>query len=59
MVLPALTYLTFALLATGGLFAILRYHHGTRPALAWSAALLLAFAVLAALVVWVVETGGA
>lgn len=57
MLLPIVLYLTFTLLATGGLFAILRLQYGWRVAAAWCAALLLSFAALAALLVWLVETG--
>lgn len=58
MLLPALLYLAFTLLAVLGLFLLLRHHYGTGPAVAWSLLLLLAFAALGAWVVWIVEGSG-
>lgn len=46
MALPITLYVAFTVLATLGLFLLLRHHYGLRPALAWSLLLLVAFAGL-------------
>jgi hypothetical protein len=58
MALPALLFAVFTVLATLGLFLILRHHYGLRPAVLWSALLLVAFASLGGWVVWLVESSG-
>ncbi len=58
MALPLVLFAAFTLLATLGLFLLLRHHYGLRPALAWSVLLLLAFAALGWWVVWIVRASG-
>lgn len=58
MALPLILFAAFTLLATLGLFLLLRHHYGLRPALAWSVLLLLAFAALGWWVVWIVRASG-
>jgi hypothetical protein len=58
MALALTIFAVFALLATLGLFLLLRHHYGLRPAVLWSVLLLLAFAALGGWVVWLVESSG-
>jgi hypothetical protein len=58
MVLAALLYAVFALLATLGLFLLLRHHYGLPTAVPWSALLLLAFAALGWWVAWLAGRSG-
>lgn len=58
MALPATLFAVFTLLATAGLFLLLRHHYGLRPALAWSLLLLLAFAALGWWVAWLIHASG-
>lgn len=58
MALPLVLFAAFTLLATLGLFLLLRHHYGLRPALAWSVLLVLAFAALGWWVVWIVRASG-
>lgn len=58
MALPLILFAAFTLLATLGLFLLLRHHYGLRPALAWSVLLVLAFAALGWWVVWIVRASG-
>ena len=58
MALPVALFVVFTLLATAGLFLLLRHHYGLRPALAWSLLLLLAFAVLGWWVASIVRGSG-
>jgi hypothetical protein len=58
MALPLTLFVAFTLLATAGLFLLLRHHYGLRPALAWSLLLLLAFAALGWWVVAIVRASG-
>jgi hypothetical protein len=58
MVLSVALLAAFTLLATAGLFLLLRHHYGLRPALAWSLLLLLAFAALGWWVVAIVRASG-
>lgn len=58
MLLPAILYVAFTVLATLGLFLLLRHHYGLRPALGWSLALLAAFVALAWWVATLIRTSG-
>ena len=58
MALPLTLFLAFTLLATAGLFLLLRHHYGLRPAVLWSVLLLLAFAALGWWVVWLIRAAG-
>lgn len=58
MALPLILFAAFTLLATAGLFLLLRHHYGLRPAVLWSLLLLLAFAALGWWVVSIVRGSG-
>jgi hypothetical protein len=58
MALSVALFAAFTLLATAGLFLLLRHHYGLRPALAWSLLLLLAFAALGWWVASIVRGSG-
>jgi len=58
MALPITLYVAFTILATLGLFLLLRHHYGVRPALAWSLALFVAFVVLAWWVISLIRASG-
>jgi hypothetical protein len=58
MALSVALLAAFTLLATAGLFLLLRHHYGLRPALAWSLLLLLAFVALGWWVVAIVRGSG-
>lgn len=58
MALSLTLFVAFTLLATTGLFLILRHHYGLRPALLWSLLLLLAFAALGWWVAWLIHASG-
>lgn len=58
MLLPLALFAAFTLLATLGLFLLVRHHYGLRPALVWSVLLLLAFAALGSWVAWLVRGSG-
>jgi hypothetical protein len=58
MALALTIFAVFALLATLGLFLLLRHHYGLRPAVLWSALLLLAFAALGGWIAWLVAGSG-
>lgn len=58
MVLPLALFAAFTLLATLGLFLLLRHHYGLRPAVVWSLLLLLAFAALGWWVAWLIRGSG-
>ncbi|HUP42377.1 MAG TPA: hypothetical protein VM599_04135 [Thermoanaerobaculia bacterium] len=58
MAFAALLFAAFTLLATLGLFLLLRHHYGLRPAVLWSVLLLLAFAALGAWIGWLVAGSG-
>lgn len=55
MVLPAFTFLLFALLATTGAAWIALAHRGRRAALATAAGFIVFFLLLAAFVYWVLS----
>lgn len=59
MILSAVLYVAFALLATGGIFWIVRFHYGTGRAAIWSVVSLAGFAVLALWVIWLLRTAAA
>lgn len=46
LLLPAILFALFTLLAVLGLFFLLRHHYGSRTALPWTLLVLLAFAAL-------------
>lgn len=58
MLLPAILYVAFTLLATLGLFLLLRHHYGLRPALTWSLLLLAAFLALAWWLATLIQASG-
>jgi len=58
MALSIALFAAFTLLATAGLFLLLRHHYGVRSAVAWSVLLLLAFVALGWWVVWLIRTSG-
>lgn len=58
MALALTIFAVFTVLATLGLFLILRHHYGLRPAVLWSVLLLLAFAALGGWIAWLVEGSG-
>lgn len=59
MVFSIVLYSLFSLLATVGVFWIVRYTHDTRRAILWSVVTLVSFAVLAGWVIWVLHTAAA
>lgn len=58
MALPLILFAAFTLLATLGLFLLLRHHYGLRPALVWGLLLLLAFVALGLWVGWLIRGSG-
>ena len=58
MALALTIFAAFALLATLGLFLLLRHHYGLRAAVLWSVLLLLAFAALGGWVAWLIRGSG-
>ncbi|MFW6175630.1 MAG: hypothetical protein ACOC7L_02280 [Acidobacteriota bacterium] len=58
MALPLTLFSAFAVLATVGLFLLLRHHYGLRPAVVWSVLLLLAFVGLGWWVLWMIRAAG-
>jgi hypothetical protein len=58
MAFPALLFAVFTVLATLGLFLLLRHHYGLRAAVLWSVLLLLAFAALGGWISWLVAGSG-
>lgn len=58
MALPLSLFSAFAVLATVGLFLLLRHHYGLRPAVVWSVLLLLAFVGLGWWVFWMIRGAG-
>jgi hypothetical protein len=52
-------YSLFSLLATVGIFWIVRYNYTTRRAILWSVVTLVSFAALAVWVIWVLHTAAA
>lgn len=58
MVFAAILFGLFTVLAVLGLFLLLYHHYGTRTALPWSAALLLAFLALGWWVYRIAEGSG-
>ncbi len=58
LLLPAVLFTLFTILAVLGLFLLLRHHYGTRTAVPWSLALLLGFVVLGWWVYTIVEASG-
>ncbi|MFP3939638.1 MAG: hypothetical protein ACLF0P_04970 [Thermoanaerobaculia bacterium] len=58
MALPLTLFSAFAVLATVGLFLLLRHHYGLRPAVVWSVLLLLAFVGLGWWVLWMIRGAG-
>jgi hypothetical protein len=58
IVLPAILFTLFTVLAVLGLFLLLRHHYGAKTAALWSVLLLLAFAALGWWVYAIVEGSG-
>ena len=59
MIFSIVLYSVFSVLATAGVFWIVRYTHDTRRAVLWSVVTLVSFAVLAGWVIWVLRTAAA
>lgn len=58
MALALTLFVLFAVLASLGLFLLLRHHYGLRPAVGWSVLLLVGFLGLGWWVVWMIRAAG-
>lgn len=58
MTLALTLFVLFAVLATLGLFLLLRHHYGLRPAVGWSLLMLFGFVGLGGWVVWMIRAAG-
>lgn len=58
MELAMVLFVLFTVLASLGLFLLLRHHYGLRPAVGWSLLMLLGFAGLGWWVVWMIRAAG-